>query len=171
MYLDSIALVRTTPCLAEPGKVIVTGKPACSLAEVIPYLAALPDVIAYNPETLSLTFRRRTGFMTLYPDRVYITKVKDIDAGLELLVALTAAINATWEHRQDLVAAHDARRAPRPLDIYVQLPKTNCGQCGDATCMAFAVGLLMQNHVLDDCPMLRSGSSFADRRATLDAML
>ena len=171
MYLDSIALARTTPCLAEPGKIIVTGKPARSLAEVIPYLAALPDVIAYNPQTLSLTFRRRTGFITLYPDRVYITKVKDLAEGLELLVALTAAINTTWDHRQELVAIHTGRRAPRPLDIYVQLPQTNCGQCGDATCMAFAVGLLTQNHVVDDCPMLRFDPAFADRRATLDAML
>jgi ArsR family metal-binding transcriptional regulator len=171
MFLDSIALVRTTSCLAEPGKIIITGKPARSLAEVIPYLAALPDVIAYNPETLSLTFRRRTGFLTLYPDRIYITKVKNVDEGIELLVALTGAINATWEHRQELVAAHTGRRAPRPLDIYVQLPQTNCGQCGEATCMAFAVGLLMQKHVLDDCPVMKSDFAFAERRATLDAML
>lgn len=171
MYLDSIALVRTTPCLAELGKIIVTGQPTSSLAEVIPYLAALPDVIAYNPETLSLTFRRRVGFITLYPDRVYITKVKDIEEGLDLLVALTAAINATWEHRQDLGAIHVGRRAPRPLDIYVQLPQTNCGQCGDATCMAFAVGLLVQKHKLDDCPMLRCDTTFSERRATLEAML
>ena len=171
MYLDSIALVRTTPCLAESGKIIVTGKPARSLADVIPYLATLPDVIAYNPETLSLTFRRRTGFLTLYPDRVYITKVTNTKEGLELLTALTGAINATWEHRQDLVAASAARRAPRPLDIYVQLPQTNCGKCGEATCMAFAVSLLMQKHALDDCLILKSDFAFAERRATLDSML
>ena len=171
MYLDSIALVRTTPCLAEPGKIIVTGQPARSLADVIPYLATLPDVIAYNPETLSLTFRRRAGFLTLYPDRVYITKVTNTEEGLELLTALTGAINATWEHRQDLVAASAARRAPRPLDIYIQLPQTNCGKCGEATCMAFAVSLLMQKHALDDCLILKSDFAFAERRATLDTLL
>jgi len=171
MYLDSIALVRTTPCLAEPGKIIVTGQPARSLADVIPYLATLPDVIAYNPETLSLTFRRRTGFLTLYPDRVYITKVTNAEEGLELLTALTGAINATWEHHQDRVAASTGRRAPRPLDIYMQLPQTNCRKCGEATCMAFAVSLLMQKHTLDDCLILKSDFAFAERRATLDTML
>jgi ArsR family metal-binding transcriptional regulator len=171
MYLDSIALVRTTPCLAEPGKIIITGKPARSLAEVIPYLAALPDVIAYNPETLSLTFRRQTGLLTLYPDRVYITKVNNAEEGIDLLAALTGAINATWEHRQALVAAHSGRRAPRPLDIYAQLPQTNCRQCGEATCMAFAVALLTQKHVLDDCPVLKSDSAYEDRSAALKAML
>lgn len=170
-YLESIALVKAIPCLAEPGKIIVVGKPACSLAEVIPFLAALPDVIAYNPETLSLTFRRQTGFLTLYPDRIYITKVENVDEGIQLLAALTGAINATWEHRQELVAAHTGRRAPRPLDIYVMLPQTNCGRCGEATCMACAVGLLTQKHILDDCPLMKSDSALAERRATLDAML
>jgi ArsR family metal-binding transcriptional regulator len=58
MYLDSIALARTLPCLAETGKIIVIGVPNRSLGEVIPYLATLPDIIAYNPESCTLTFRR-----------------------------------------------------------------------------------------------------------------
>jgi ArsR family metal-binding transcriptional regulator len=66
MYLDSIALTRTLPCLAEPGKIIVIGKPNRLLGEVLPYLATLPGIIAYNPDALTLTFRRPAGFMTLY---------------------------------------------------------------------------------------------------------
>ena len=54
MYLESIALTRTLPCLAEPGKIIVIGKPHRSLGDVIPYLATLPGVIAFNPETRTL---------------------------------------------------------------------------------------------------------------------
>ena len=49
MYLDSIALTRTLPCLAEPGKIIVIGRPNRLLDEVLPYLATLPGIIAYNP--------------------------------------------------------------------------------------------------------------------------
>lgn len=48
----------TLPCLAEPGKNIVIGKPDRLLDDVVPYLATLPGVIAYNPETHTLTFRR-----------------------------------------------------------------------------------------------------------------
>jgi ArsR family metal-binding transcriptional regulator len=33
--------------------------------------------------------------MTLYPDKVYITQVKDTEEGLELLQALVDAINTT----------------------------------------------------------------------------
>lgn len=56
-FLEAIELTHVTPCLAEPGKVIVTGKPSRSLDEVLPYLASLPNVIGFNPETLTLTFR------------------------------------------------------------------------------------------------------------------
>lgn len=170
-YLEAIALTKTLPCLAEPGKIIVIGKPDRSLDEVIPYLATLPGVIAYNPETLTLTFRRQPGFLTLYPDKVYITQVRDTAEGIELLRRLVEAINATWEHREQLIAATTARRAPRWLDIWSQLPQTNCKQCGEATCMAFAAALLQEKRLLEECLPLLADEAFADRRATLKAML
>jgi ArsR family metal-binding transcriptional regulator len=170
-YLESIALVKTLPCLAEPGKIIVIGKPSRLLDDVIPYLATLPGVIAYNPETRTLTFRRQPGFLTLYPDKVYITQVKNAKEGLELLKALAEAINATWEHRIELVAATAARRAPRWLDIWSLLPQTNCKQCGELTCTAFAAALLQEKRLLSECLPLLSDAAFFDRRATLEAML
>jgi ArsR family metal-binding transcriptional regulator len=109
--------------------------------------------------------------MTLYPDKVYITQVKDSDLGLELLTALVEAINATWEQRAELVAVTAARRAPRWLDILALLPQTNCKQCGEATCMAFAAALLQQTRGLTECLPLVADPSFGDRRATLEAML
>jgi len=171
MFLDSITLTKTLPCLAEPGKIIVIGKPSCSISEVIPYMATLPSVIGYNPVTLTLTYRRPRGFMTLYPEQVYITQVDNTEAGLELLAALTDAINATWEHRQELVAVTVARRAPRHLDIYALLPQTNCKQCGEATCLAFAVQLILQQRSVDECVPLNQDPSFSDRIATLETML
>ena len=171
MFLDTITLVKTIPCLAEPDRIIVVGKPSQPLIEIIPYLATLPDVIVYNPETCTLTFRRQHGFMTLSSDKIYITKVKDVDEGLELLKVLTDAINATWAHRAELVAVTAARTAPRLLDIWTLLPQTNCQQCGEATCMAFAAALLQQKKLLTECPVLVSDPSFGERRATLEAML
>ncbi len=169
-YLDAIALTRTLPCLAEPGKIIVIGKPNRLLDEVMPYLATLPGILAYNPEACTLTFRRPVGFMTLYADRVYITQLKSADEGLELLAALTEAINATWDHRAELVAVTVGRRAPRPLDVWTLLPQTNCKQCGEATCMAFAVGLLQHKRTVIECPPLHADIALTDRRATLEAM-
>ena len=38
------------------------------------------------------------------------------------------------------------------MDIYKQLPKTNCGDCGVPTCLAFAMKLAQKQASLDDCP-------------------
>jgi ArsR family metal-binding transcriptional regulator len=171
MFLESITLVTTSPCLAEPGKIIVTGRPACLLADAIPFIATLPGIIAYNPEALTITFRRQPGFLTLYPDKVIITQVKDPEEGEELFKALVDAINATWENRDRLIAVKQARRTPRPLDVWALLPRTNCKQCGEATCLAFAVGLLQQKQQLDHCLPLLADAALTDRRAALEAML
>jgi len=171
MFLDRITLTKTLPCLAQPGKIIVIGKPSRSLVDVLPYLAALPDVIAFNPEADTLTFRRPHGFLTLYADKIYITQVKDTEEGLELLAMLKDAINATWEHREKLVAVTQRRCAPRPLDVYTLLPQTNCKQCGEATCMAFAFALLQRNRDVSECLPLFDDVAFTDQRAALEAIL
>ena len=170
-FLDSIALTRTIPCPADPGRIIVVGRPSRGLADVLPYLASLPNAIAYHPEAVALTLRRHPGFITLYDQIIYITKVDGLDEGLVLLEALTEAVNATWQHRSELIPVTSRRRAPGPLDVWALLPQTNCGQCGVPTCMAFAFGLLQQTRFVADCPPLRRDPAFAESRAALEAML
>jgi ArsR family metal-binding transcriptional regulator len=170
VYLESIALARTHPCLAERGKLVVVGRPARSLAAVLPYLATLPGVIAYNPELPALTFRRQPGFLTLYADRVTLTQVRGVEEGLALLAALVEAVNATWEHREELVAVRERRRPARPLDVYTLLPQSNCGQCGEATCMAFAFALLQQRRQLAECLPLEQEATLVVQREALAAL-
>lgn len=170
-YIDSLTLVRTLPCLAEPGRIIVIGKPSSPLEEVLPYLATLPGVIAFNPHQSALTFRRQPGFLTLQREQVYITQIKDVDEGLELLLALKDSINLVWEKRDELVAVTENKRTPRPFDVWTMLSRTNCRECGEATCMAFVVGLLQEKRFVHECAPLQRDKNFLERRATLEAML
>ena len=170
MFLESIRLSQTLPCLAEPGKIQVVGTPSRSLAEVIPYLATLPSIITYHPDRPSLTFRRKPGFLTLLEDKVHITQVTDPEEGEVLLQSLVEAINTTWENRAQLTAVTRPARVLRPLDIYSLLPQTNCGDCGEATCMAFAAGLFMGEREIKECLPLVSDPGFEERRATLESM-
>lgn len=170
-FLGSITLERTLPCLAEPGMIIVVGKPSRALDDILPYLATLPNVIAYNPQAQALTLRRQPGLITLQSERVSITQVKDTDEGLGLLAALVEAINTTWDHRHELVAATGTRRAPRPLDVWALLPQTNCSLCGELTCMAFAFSLLQKRRELEACEPLARDEGFSDRRVALLGVL
>jgi len=171
MYLDSIALERTLPCLAEPGKIVVIGKPSRALSEVIPYMASLPGVISYNPDSRALTFRRQPGFLTIYPKQVYITQVRDAGEGLQLLTALRDAVNAVWQEREQLNPVATRRQAARPLDVWALLPQTNCRDCGEATCMAFAVLLIQGKRSLTECPVVKGDPAFGNQRTTLEAIV
>jgi len=43
-----------------------------------------------------------------------------------------------------------------PIDVYRLLPKTNCQECHESNCMAFATRLVNGELVLSDCPPLQS---------------
>lgn len=49
------------------------------------------------------------------------------------------------------------------LEIYKHLPKSNCGECGFPTCLAFAMQLAQKKVALDDCPPVT-----AEGRAALE---
>jgi hypothetical protein len=45
-------------------------------------------------------------------------------------------------------------RFKTPLEIYALLPRTNCGDCGISTCLAFAAAVLKEEKRPADCPHL-----------------
>src|SRR5512143_1165573 len=103
MFVDFITLDDTRPCIADPGKVVVVGKPACPIDAVLPLLnAMMPNVISYNPRGGSLVLRRKPGFITLLPNEVFITQVKDAEEGIALLNAVRDLLNQTWERREQI---------------------------------------------------------------------
>jgi len=171
VLVGAIRLTRTLPCLAEPGKIIVIGEPDATLDGVLPLLnAVLPNVVSYQPAAGAMTLRRKPGLITLYPNRVMITQVADVAEGLELLAAVRDLLNRTWARRDEIQPRPEGRRVPRPLDVYELLPRTNCRACGEATCMAFAFGLLESRHRPEECPPL-ADPTFAAQRQALANML
>ena len=171
MFVEFISLDHTRPCLAEPGKIIVVGKPSRPIDAALPLLnAMLPNVISYNPRASALVLRRKPGFITLMADTIYITQVKDADEGLELLRATRDLLNQTWEQRDEITPRHEERRTPRPLDVWELLPRTNCRQCGEATCMAFGFALLEARRKIDECAPLMQPDA-AEPRETLRGLL
>lgn len=171
MFIEYITLDHTRACIAEPGKIVVVGKPAQPIDAVMPLLnAMLPNVISYNPRASALVLRRKPGFITLLADTIYITQVKDADEGLGLLDALRDLLNQTWERRDEIEPRNEERRTPRPLDVWELLPRTNCRQCGELTCMAFTFGLLEARRKIDECAPLFAANAL-EQLETLRGLL
>lgn len=162
MLVNAIKLTRTYPCLAELGKIVVVGEPDAPIDGVLPLLnAILPTVVSYNLMAGIMTLRRQPGLLTLYPQRVTLTQVGDVEEALELLAAVRDLVNQIWAQREQIQPRQEGRRIPRPLDVYELLPRSNCRACGEPTCMAFAFGLLQGRHRPEACPPLRDPDAAA----------
>ena len=169
--VSAITLHRTLPCLADPGKIIVIGETDVPIDGVLPLLnAILPNIVSYDPFGGVMTLRRRPGLITLYPDKVMITQVADVEEGLTLLTAVRDLVNQTWAQRNAIQPRSEGRRVPRPLDVYELLPRTNCRACGEATCMAFAFALLESRHRPEECPSLAEITFKAQREALAEML-
>jgi len=57
-----------------------------------------------------------------------------------------------------------------PIDVYKLLPKTNCGECREANCMAFATRLVNGEMVMADCPPLHTVEYATAREALAHLM-
>ena len=91
----------------------------------------------------------------LFPHVTVMAKVDGAEDAVAQLTWFKDLCNDTWQRRQEIVPRYERRKLLGPLDVYALLPKLNCQACGEATCMAFAFGLLMGNHQLVQCPRLQ----------------
>jgi acetyl-CoA decarbonylase/synthase complex subunit gamma len=57
-----------------------------------------------------------------------------------------------------------------PLTVYRFLPKTNCGECEQKTCMAFASGLIDRKAAVEDCPPILDPKYDKDRGELVDLL-
>jgi acetyl-CoA decarbonylase/synthase complex subunit gamma len=62
-------------------------------------------------------------------------------------------------------------KPPTPIEIYQLLPKTNCGKCGEANCMAFAIRLASLDAKLEDCPPLIEEEKYKESYEKLQSLL
>jgi len=58
-----------------------------------------------------------------------------------------------------------------PLNLYKQLPQTNCKKCGEETCMAFAAGLIARTRKVEDCTPLVDEKKYAKKLGALKSIV
>jgi ArsR family metal-binding transcriptional regulator len=141
-------------CLADPRKLRVIAEASRDVGEVFPYLNAILPNADYSPGANPLTLKRGYRLITLYPHVAVMAKVDDEDDALAVLVWLRDLINDACVRRTEIVPCYEQRRMVGFLEIYRLLPGGNCRACGEATCVAFSVGLLESHHRLEDCPRM-----------------
>ncbi|MDF2955816.1 MAG: CO dehydrogenase/acetyl-CoA synthase gamma subunit [Candidatus Alkanophagales archaeon MCA70_species_2] len=62
-------------------------------------------------------------------------------------------------------------KAKSPMELYGLLPRTNCGECGEKTCMAFASLLIERGKKLEECKPLLEDEKYRESYEKLKDML
>lgn len=163
-FLKTITLCYVAPCMADEKKIRLIGYFDRDITEILPYLNAVIKGASYNKEVSTLTFVRERRLINLYNIKITIAKADDIIDAWHVLDEIRDLVNKTYENRLDIKPSYDEKVKVTALQIYGWLPKTNCRACGEATCLAFAVKLLLGEQKLSGCGPLSKEPKFADNK-------
>ncbi len=155
MFLESVKVIETTPCLAEKELFKVVARASVNLNEILPYLNNVLEKPNYQITPQSLVFKSGKSNVTLKDDKISITKVVNITQAYEIIDWIKEIINDTFESITEIEPNYTPTKQVGVLKIYSLLPKTNCKLCGEQSCMAFAGKLSKIDANIDECPALK----------------
>ena len=101
-----------------------------------------------------MTFKYYGRLITLHSREVAVNALKDEEEADKILEWLKEQVNETWKKRDQIEPRIDTLAKPRRLDILKLLPKTNCRECDQPTCMVFASLVAKEVKGPQDCPAL-----------------
>ncbi len=124
------------------------------ISPVFPFLNAVWERARYDHENKVLVYDREGQKFALRPHEIRVAWVQHIAHADEIVTALTAEINRIWENRREILPDTREREFPDVMTLFKLLPRSNCRDCGYASCLAYAVALRTGEAALEDCPTL-----------------
>lgn len=129
------------------------------VGKALPYLNAFLGGHTYTKDPPSLTFKIQGKLITVHPKKIAINALKDEEEATKIIEWLKREINAAWENRAEIEPSYESTPIPKVLEILKLLPKTNCKECGQTTCMVFASMVAEGAKGVEDCPPLDDSNS------------
>jgi ArsR family metal-binding transcriptional regulator len=133
------AIMVLAPCVADVTKIRLIAHISGDLTELFPYLNTEMKQASYNRHAPTFTFMDAYRMVSLYPHRITVAKADELVDAWRTLEAIRQRANETWARRASIAPCYEMREKPPALEIFKRLPRTNCGACGEPTCLAFAV--------------------------------
>jgi len=128
------------------------------VGEAIPYLNAVLGGFTFIKDPPSVTFKVHGKLITVHAKKIAVNALKDEDEATRIIEWLKREINSAWEKREKIEPLYEAAPQPKVIEILKLLPKTNCKECGQPTCMVFAAQVSEGAKGPDDCPPLDDAS-------------
>jgi ArsR family metal-binding transcriptional regulator len=141
------------------------------LTDAFPYLNAELENVIYSPAANQITWRYGDRAVAIRPHQITISNLPDRDAAAIEMEKIVAEINRIWMDRENITPLHTGRKRLVAMEIYQLLPQTNCKECGQASCFAFAGKLTVGEADAQACTPLFGEEQYAEKRQALLGML
>jgi len=176
--VKEVTIKKIKPCIASEGKIRVLMQLDADLGEIIPVLVSKypPGRVNYIERKNVLTLNIFNRLITIYPSgKISMNKTHDKEEAVKVITNIMNDINKCYSDLEEDNSINYEELKEKlskigPLAIYNCLPQTNCEECGEVTCMAFAMKLLSGDTTLKKCSPLNEKSS-ADKIECLKEIL
>lgn len=129
------------------------------LSTIMPYVNAKAKVVFYDASEPVIIFKHAGYRVAMRAHELAAATVSNVAEGREALQAIVKFLNEIWAQKETITPIEKERKRPPAIFIYKLLPKTNCGECGEPSCLAFATRLSLADKELTDCPRLLEGQA------------
>jgi ArsR family metal-binding transcriptional regulator len=127
------------------------------ISAVLPYLNAVLGGFEYLKDPPAVIFRSQGKFITVHGRKIAINALRDEDEADKILTWLQREINDAWENRNGIEPSYEGAPKPKLIEVLKLLPRTNCKECGEPTCMVFAARMTEGAKGPGDCPPMDAG--------------
>lgn len=131
-----------------------------SLMELAPYIKSKAKVLLYEPEkyiVFNISYQEKTYKVFLEEKELRWAIVEDREEAKKVLRFLMEFLQKLFQEKDKLTPDFNPIKRPSALEIYKHLPKSNCKECGETSCLAFAIKLSIAEVEASQCPYFKAG--------------
>ena len=140
---ESMPGAMSVPCVARLEQIA---------GVALPYLNTVLGGFEYAELPPSVTFKAHGKLITVHARKIAVNPLKDEGEARKIIEWLKREINDAWDNRKRIPPSTKGAPRPQIIEILKRLPRTNCRECGDPTCMVFATRLAEGVKGVEDCP-------------------
>lgn len=163
------AISVLAPCVADRSKIRLIAQVTGDLSPVLPYLNAEMERASFNPRVPVLTFMDGHRMVALHPRRITVAKADEVVDAWRTLEGVRRMVESVWVRREEIEPDYHTRERPPALEIFKRLPGTNCKDCGERSCLAFAVKVWSGEASVTECaPVFGHQAAHAELKGALE---
>jgi ArsR family metal-binding transcriptional regulator len=168
--VETILMGEVSICVADTNKIKFIAQADRPLGEVLSILYLYLPNANYSDGLGMVSYKQNQRLATVFSTgKISMTYVNDKQEAERLVEELRGLINRAITHHiihgSPDPRLIDAKRRLSVKTVYDNLPRTNCKECGEDSCYAFAIRLTNGDLSLDSCSPLRAAPNV--EKATL----